>query len=889
MTELRDVETTRLRDLRCNDLTGEAVIDRSPRFSWVDERTATHYVVEVMAAGRTLWTSAALPAGCRAVAYGGPELQPRTPYRWRLRAYEGGRQAAVAEAVFRTGKRDERWRGRWIGAPYIRDERASLGAVYLRRRFELEAAPSEAWIWLTGLGFYELYVNGTRVGEAVLEPSWTHFDRRVEYRGYDIAGLLTGGENVLAIVLGTGWYSCFTDDAWRSKHADWRHWPKCIAELYLGERDGQEACLISDGQWRVAPGPIYFNGVRHGERCDMRRHEAGWGRPGFDDAHWSRAAVVRGPGGVLRAAELEPIKAMEEGQPQRIRRVGPHLVVDFDRAYTGYARLRLTGPRGSQFTIRYSDRLDAEGRPDIQAVNSFIRNYGFQTDHYIKGTDEPEVWAPRFVWHGFRHVELSATCPLVLEAEDVTAIGLRNAVATTSQLTSSDPGLDGIVALCQRSSRAVLQSAPMADTIREKLSWTGDVAVSSEQLLLNHGARALLRKWMADVRDAQRPNGAIPCIVPTTGWGYNSINGPDWSSALNEVPWWLYVTSGDLSHLEENYEANRRHFDFMESMAVDDLVHYGLGDWCAPFDGPALAVNMGSFRCPTALSDSAFYHSAACRLAAMAGRLGADDDAAYYRERAEAIRRAYRRRFLDPATGRVLEPCQSAVGITLYHGMVEAGELPALVAQLEEEIAARDGHLDFGILGLKSVMHGLGEYGRADLALGMLLAEGYPGPLDWLAQGATELWECWNGNGSRNHHMFSDFHAFIVKFVAGLAPRATEPGFAALDVQPALYSGPRELRCALDTAAGTAAIAWTRSADARAVELEIELPSASSGWLYLSDASGDEHIAVGGGEARPLAALERRSRAVGIRELPGPGVPGLALAAGQTRIVLRRD
>jgi alpha-L-rhamnosidase len=380
-----------------------------------------------------------------------------------------------------------------------------------------------------------------------------------------------------------------------------------------------------------------------------------------------------------------------------------------------------------------------------------------------------------------------------------------------------------------------MHSIPTDDPHREKNGWIGDVSMSAEQMMLNFGSAAFLSKWCGDLRTAQRPAGQIPCVVPSTGWGYYGLMGPDWSSALINVPWYIYLYTGNKDILAQNYDAIRRNFEFMETMTTDLTLNYGTGDWCAPFDGPGIGVNMGSYKCPVEVSDTGFFYYAAVMLAKMASILGKPEDEAYFTDMASQIRSVFRAKFFDKQTYTVTGDCQTATAVMLYFGLYEPDERAPLLRRLLEQIEAKDGHLDFGVLGCKMVMQTLGQMGCAQVGVSMMEQKTYPSLRNWLDQGATTLWECWNGggdrNGSLNQHMFSDFAAFLHKYIGGIAPDESAPGFRHIVFRPGIGSGASSAYSAHESMYGRVACAWNVQDDV--LTLELQIPTGCTGTLHL--------------------------------------------------------
>lgn len=370
-----------------------------------------------------------------------------------------------------------------------------------------------------------------------------------------------------------------------------------------------------------------------------------------------------------------------------------------------------------------------------------------------------------------------------------------------------------------------------ADAVREKSSWTGDTGLSAEQVMINFGAENLMRKWQQDLRDSQRVGGCLPCIVPSAGWGYNSLNGPDWSHPMVDVPWNLYTEYGDIEVLRANYKALQAHVAYISSMANGYIANYGLGDWCAPFEGAAISVNMESFKCPIPVSDTAFFHSAVKMAEKCAHLLGFEEDKKKYAALAANVKEAFRREFFDAETYTVKGDCQSATALMVYHGLADEEEIPRLVEKLLSQIERENGHLDFGVLGCKAVMEVLGRYGHAEEAMRVLTNPTYPSMKVWLDMGTTTLLECWNGGGSRNHHMFSCVSAFFYKYVAGIS--AAAPAYKQIDFRPAVESHLSHAYASVDTPYGKAECGFEKKDGKTLITLTV--PSSCKGKLYVGN------------------------------------------------------
>ncbi len=781
--------------LTVNYMSEPCGVDKTPRFSYKIEsekradaqKSARIRLYSSADATEPVWDTGVVDGEQRLfIKYDGASLLPVHKYYWTVDVITVLGDEASARGSFVTGKLGERWDGKWISANYVRREGDAFGSVYLRKSFRLEKQVAEAYLSICGLGYFESSINGTKTGDDVLSPAFTDFSKNDMYLTYDVSDKLTTGENVLSVVLGNGWYNCFAEDPWNTKAATWRHWPKMICELKITYSDGTVEKIVSDTTWRGSKGPIFFNGIRNGEHYDARAELGEYEYPDYDDSAWDGTKIMKSPGGALEAMEMPPIRVQKTFSPKVIRKSENGYIVEFEQNMAGFCSYTFRGAKDTEITVRHSDMLLENGELDMQ-MGGMTRSHGFQTDKYIKKSDEPEKWHPIFVYHGFQYIEISGI-DYEPTPDEITAMAICTDVGAAGKFTCSDELLNKVQHLCRWATISNMESVPTDCPHREKNGWTGDTALSCEQMLINFGAQSFLSKWSEDMRLSQRPAGQIPCVVPSTGWGYYGLMGPDWSSALITVPYNIYLYNNDPDILKINYDAIKRNCDFMESMTDDLTLDYGTGDWCPPFEGPAISKNMGGYKCPVEVSDTAFFYNAAKTVVKIAKLLGKDDDAEYYSDLAARIRKVWREKFFDKETYTVMGDCQTATGAMLYFGLYEPDEYDGLVNKLVEQIARNDNHLDFGVLGNKFVMHSLGAAGKNDVGYAMIAQRTFPGCQRWIDLGATTLWECWNGGGSHNHHMFSDLSAFMYKYIGGISPDENEPGFKHTILRPAISS-----------------------------------------------------------------------------------------------------
>jgi len=365
---------------------------------------------------------------------------------------------------------------------------------------------------------------------------------------------------------------------------------------------------------------------------------------------------------------------------------------------------------------------------------------------------------------------------------------------------------------------------------REKNGWTGDALLSVEQIIYNFDAAASLSKWMKDFQDAQRTSGQLPAIVPTGGWGFNWGNGPAWDSAYLIIPWTIYQYCGDERILEEHYEGMRRYFDFMTSMASDNIVSFGLGDWCPPIGGIEGAGT------PVAVTSTGYYYADACILARVARLIGKPGDAKAYEKLAVKIKKSFLKKFCNPETGTITGDEQTSMSCALYHGLVDGALAEKVLAALIAEIELKNRHIYGGILGAKYVMHVLNNCGRNDLAYAMAAQTEFPGWGYWVKQGATTLWENWDGSSSRIHHMFSDIGAWFYQAPGGMMPDPDKPGFKHSIIKPCVVGGLVWVKAEHNTMYGMLKVSWENRGGR--FSISVTVPHNTTATVYVPSKDG---------------------------------------------------
>ncbi|MDO5581631.1 MAG: family 78 glycoside hydrolase catalytic domain [Planctomycetia bacterium] len=633
-----------------------------------------------------------------------------------------------------------------------------------QKKFTLKKKIKQAVLHITGLGFYEASLNGKKIGEKLLDPAPTNFNKSVLYSTYDLTGDLKKGigkEQDLSVQLGHGWYDVRAIVTWNFDAAPWRDYPRMIAQIDLVYEDGSKEKIVSDANWSVLQSPFLFDCIRQGEIIDANRKSKVLGK----------AVVVPAPKGRLKAEVLPPVITTEIFKPASIRKIADQVqIVDLGRNIAGWCAVKIrNSQKGDVVRFRYSERIDEKGAIErktiemhfMEGTSSLIAGEigRFQTDYYICEGKPVEIFEPRFTYNGFQYLEITGLRG-DLRADDIDAKIVHNDFKKIGSFRCDNELLNKIQEATLLSYRGnFVDGYPTDCPHREKNGWTGDAHLAAEQAMYNWENTAAYEKWIGDLRDEQQPDGNLPGIVPSGGWGYRWGNGPAWDSSLILIPWYLYVYRNDQRVLTDAYDAMKLYLSYMDSKAVNNLVSHGLGDW--------IPVKT---KTPVEITSTGFYYVDTMIVAHTALILGKKEEAAHYYKKAAEIKKAYLAKNLD-SNGICANGSQTAQSTLLHQGFgsdLDSGLKEKVFENLTKAVKKSDNYPDFGIMGAKYLFRTLSENGRTDLALAMILKEKQPSYADWIRRGGGTLWEDWKEGSSRNHIMFGDISAWFYQSLAGI-------------------------------------------------------------------------------------------------------------------------
>ncbi len=682
----------------------------------------------------------------------------------------------------------------------------------LRKSFSVTKPVASARLLTTALGLHETRLNGAKVGSDVLAPGWTDYNKRLQYKVYDVTSRIAQGTNALGAWLGNGWYSGSLGMAGSQRYGTQ---PWYSAQLHLSFTDGTSAVVRTDNTWRYTAGPIRSDDLYMGETYDARRAVAGWDTAGFNDSGWGTVAVRSGTAPNLVSQVDAGVTVQQQLTPVAITQPQAGVwIVDLGQNFTGWNRLRVTGPAGTTITMRHGEVLNPNGT--LYTTN--LRVAGLSTDRFtLAGTGGEEVFEPRFTVHGYRYVELTGF-PGTPTTSTVTGLAAWTSGAQIGTLATSNSLINNLQRAIVWGQRSNMLSIPTDCPNRdERLGWTGDIASFAATSAFNIDMTGFLDKFTDDLVDAQQANGAFTDTAPYVCCGAGTAG---WGDAGVIVPYTLWQRYGDLGVVRDNFTAMTRWVDYLRSTAAADLIRDqgGYGDWLNVNDDTARNV-----------ISTAFFAHAARLVSRMAAAIGRTSEANSYGTLANQVSAAFTSRFVA-GDGTVAGNTQTGYVLALAFGLLPSNLVGPAVNRLVAKVSASGGHLTVGFLGVENLLPVLADNGRADIAYQILLQPGFPGWGYMLSRGATTIWERWDGirtdgsfndpgMNSFNHYGLGSVGDFLYRQVGGLGPAG--PGYRSLLVAPKPGGGLTSARSALETPYGQAVSDWTNSGGVLTVRVTV--------------------------------------------------------------------
>ena len=841
--------------LTCEYLKHEPLIDiQNPRLSWINiaqlgERgqAQTAWQIRVATSKKKLpdadlWDSGKIQSEqSTCVKYRGQKLNSRMECWWQVRVWDRNNKVSKwsEPAMWRMGLLlPNVWQATWIGAPWLGEEALPKSpypktspsyspppAPLLRKKFNLEKKVVKAIAYVTGLGYFEFYVNGEKVGDDVLVPNQTNYGKRpqlpdeglplddnfreyrVMYLAYDITHQLHQGENVIGSILGNGFYN--PSKYWTAAYGS----PRFLGQIHITYSDGTQDVIVSDQSWKASKSAILMDMVYFGEHYDARMEQPGWCEPGFDDSKWETVVKRKAPEGKLVAHTAQPDRVTQRISPISIEKTsdGKYLV-DFGIEISGWLRLNnIVGTSGHKIEIKYLSNL-------YSGDNSYICKGG-----------APESYAARFNWFVFSAVEIS-NWPGELSAGNLTAEAVNTSIEETAKFETSNQLFNDINRAWQRSQLDNMHGGIASDCPhRERSAYTGDGQVACVTVMHNFDARAFYRKWIRDIWGTQEiETGYVPNAAP---WQPGCGGGVAWGAAIAIMPWEYYLHYGDIDMLKDNYDAMKEYIRYMQTWVDDEgimfqqrtgkdgkpLEWFNLGEWSEP-----------GAKIPDELVHTFYFWRCTDLVARIAKILNNQDDAKTYAELAEKTRQAFHEKFYDEKNGTYGKGGGNIFALKMG---VPANRYKKVIAAVKEDIKANDGHLDTGIFGTQFFFEVLSENGMNDLAYGAMNKRTEPSFGYGIEKGATTTWEDWYGRGSHNHPMFGGGLVWFYRKLAGMNTDPDQPGYRHIIFKPYPVDSLDFVSYSNTTPFGEAGICWKN--EGNIFLMEITVPVGSSATVYV--------------------------------------------------------
>jgi alpha-L-rhamnosidase len=855
--------------LRCEYRADPLGIDiQNPRLSWILESNVrsqrqTSYQVIVASKQQNLhkgygdlWDSGKVNSNeSLHVVYKGKALKSEVRCYWKVRSWDkDGKVSKWSKAAWweMALLNSDDWNGRWINDGKKNPEKemdfySQDPAPLFRKDFELDKSIRKARLYISGLGYYEAYLNGKRVGDYVLNPAWSVYSKRVYYNCYDVTKQVNMGRNCLGVMVGNGWYNPLPMRMWGylnlREHLTVGR-PRLIAQLNVVFADGSKKSIVSNESWKFTDGPVLRNNIYLGEVYDAQKEKPGWNTPGFDDSDWVNAKLAPEPIGRLQAQPLPGIKATAVVKPRKIIRPEQGtFIFDMGRNFAGWASIKLNVPKGTKINLRYGELLNKDGtlnpmtsvcgqikgmRKDVDGNNVSIGGPGcpeiaWQKDTYIcKGGGE-ENYVPHFTFHSFRYVELTGY-PAQPTLDMVEGLRLNTAVQKTGYFSCSNQMLNRIQEMCEWTFLSNIFSVQSDCPHRERFGYGGDIVTTSHSFMMNFDMANFYAKTVWDWHDSAFENGMLTDTAPFVGIHYCGLA---WAMAHPHLQLDLYKFYGDRRIMEQQYETSRRWLELVRSQN-DHIISSGLSD------------HEGLETSPAGPMVSTLYHRSAQIMAQIAAVIDKPEQVKHYRNLSDQVKKACVENFFQADTGIYGPGTQASQAFALHLDLVSLEQRNKALKHLLNQITEKHkGHLSTGILGTQFMLDVLCREGYGQTAYNIVNQRTYPGWGYMLENGATTLWEHWafsDNTFSHNHPMFGSVSGWFFKWLAGIQVDAEAKGFDKIIIRPTIIDDLQWVRCRYDSVRGTIVSNWQRQG--RKLVFDLQIPVNAEAVFYIPTGQG---------------------------------------------------
>ncbi len=844
-----------VKELICEYQTNPIGIDvQIPRLSWKiisTEENLLQTAFEIRVAdsparltrkNKLIWNSGKVNSAQSVnVSYEGPALKSMQRVYWQVRVWDNKNKVSEwsSPAFWEMGILEpESWKAAWIRIPAEPDVKGSKPAQYFRNDFATGKKIKSARVYVTSLGLYQLFLNGRKVSADLFTPGWTSYKNRIQYQTYDVTSMIQQ-KNSIGAILGDGWYR--GNIGWGNENGYYGQQLALLAMLQLNYSDGTSETLGTGENWKVNTGPIEFSDIYNGETYDARKEIPGWASAGFDDSNWQNVVILDHSKKILIAPQGAVVKAIEELKPVGLLYTpNGETVFDMGQNMVGWVKLRVQGKEGEIVTLKFAEVLDKEGNFYTDNLRS-----AKATDQYILKGDGEEVFEPHFTFHGFRYVKiegLSAQPSL----DQITGVVIHSDMKPTGSFSCSDPMINQLQHNIQWGQKGNFLDVPTDCPQRdERLGWTGDAQVFSMTAAYNFDVAPFYTKWLGDVAADQLPDGKVPHVIPDVLKGAGGSTA--WADASVIVPWTTYLVYGDKRILEVQYPSMKAWVEYMNGRAGEDFLWTGdthFGDWLA------FATTRSDYPGATTEKDliaTAYFAYSSGLLSKIASIIGKTDDAKKYAQLSGNIKKAFVNEFVTPA-GRLVSHTQTAYSLALAFDLLPEDLIPKAATYLAEDVK-KFGHLTTGFVGTPLLCKTLSAQGYDELAFMLLNRKKYPSWLYPVTQGATTIWERWDGQkpdgtfqdvgmNSFNHYAYGAIGEWLYHYVAGMDIDPENPGYKHILLAPHPGGGLTNADAEFTSLYGKVKSAW--KIDGNDFVYEITVPSNTTATVTLPAATAEQ-------------------------------------------------
>ncbi len=802
------------------------------------------------------------------VPFNGALLQSAKTYYWKVKVWDNKNNTSswAANAVWQMGLHNTSdWKNaKWIAYEKLPDSNLIIPAAHgkgkkewgigknilplLRKDFLLLKSVKKATAFISGLGHFDMHLNGEKVGDHFLDPGWTMYTKHALYVSFDITNQVKNGANTIGVMLGNGFYY-IPRERYRKLTGAFGY-PKMICRMLVEYADGSTENIVSDNSWKTAAGPITFSSIYSGENYNATLEQPGWDKPGFNDNDWFDATLVDGPP-VLNSQMAEPLKIMETFEVKKVTQViGNCYVYDYGQNASGIPRITVKGNRGDTVRIVPAELLNDNGTANQKNTGSPA-----YFDYILKGDGE-EIWQPQFMYYGFRYLQIEKAVPagevnpynlpVVLRLD---ALHTRNAAKRSGSFECSSELFNKTEKLIDWAIKSNMASVFTDCPHREKLGWLEEAHLVGSSVRYNYDIATLCKKVIEDMKAAQTANGLIPEIAPEfVQFDEPFRDSPEWGSNSVILPWYVYQWYGDKKVLSESYSMMKRYLEYLKSKAINHILTQGLGDWYDLGPKPP-GVSQLTTRGVTA---TAMYYYDLTIITRIAKLLGKTKDAFTYYNLSIDVKTAFNKAFFNDTTKQYATGSQTANAMAVYMKLVEPQNKDAVVANIIKDIRSRNNALTAGDIGYRYLLRVLNVEGRSDVIFDMNSRSDVPGYGFQLAHGATALTESWAAlpSVSNNHFMLGHILEWFYSGLGGIRPAEGSVAFNKIDIRPEPVGDVKFAKASHISPYGLIKSEWKKSKNG--FELTVEIPANTRATVYLS-AAKNAIISEGGKTIKPTS------------------------------------